>query len=145
MLTSMSVVTPIKRNCTVRLLPSVIEQETSFFQKIQILDKSFCCNEDKNESVCFSSTVRLIQRENTAFAIRPLFPGSQKHVPLQFQSCVKTLIGNTVPFHKKIGQGRVFFECWLPYLSLHWLVKHYCQVTSQQEAASSLYFLKLKT
>ena len=60
MLTSMSVVTPIKRNCTVRLLPSVIEQETSFFQKIQILDKSFCCNEDKNESVCFSSTVRLI-------------------------------------------------------------------------------------
>ena len=34
------------------------------------------------------------------------------------ESCVKTLLGCTVRFHEKRGQGRVFCECRLPYLLL---------------------------
>ena len=46
---------------------------------------------------------------------------------------------HSVPFHEKRGQGRVFCECWLPYLSLPWLVNLSCQRTSQEEVASSLF------
>ena len=41
-----------------------------------------------------------------------------KQVSLQFQSCVKMLLRHTVQFHEKRSWGRVFRECWLPYLSL---------------------------
>ena len=47
--------------------------------------------------------------------------GSQKHVSLRFQSSVKTLLWNDVPFLEKRRQGTVFYGCWLPYLLLLWL------------------------
>ena len=47
--------------------------------------------------------------------------GSQKHVSLHFQSSVKTLLWNDVPFLEKRRQGTVFYGCWPPYLLLLWL------------------------
>ena len=43
-----------------------------------------------------------------------------KHVFLTFQSFVMANLRTSVPFHEKSGQGRVFFECCLPYLLLPW-------------------------
>ena len=69
----------------------------------------------KNESVCFSGrleTENILppQDENIAFIISADFPSSQNHVSWLFQSCVKTHLGDTVPFHEKIFQERVFCE-----------------------------------
>ena len=73
-----------------------------------------CCNEDKNEPVCFSgmaaATTQCSLRENTSFAIRPQYSGSHKCAYLQFQSYLTTFLGHTVPFQEKTGHGRVFFE-----------------------------------
>ena len=85
-----------------------------------------CCNEEKNEPVCFSgrSEAANLQHslvENTGFAIRPKFTSLQRHVSLQFQSCVKTIPWHYVPFHEKGGQGKLFCECWMSYLLLPWL------------------------
>lgn len=59
--------------------------------------------------------------ENTAFSFRSQFQGSQKHVSLPIQSCVRTYLGHTIPFREKRSQGTVFCECWLPHLLLPWL------------------------
>ena len=80
--------------------------------KVQRLGRTCCCNEEKNQLVSFpgcseASSIQLSQRENTSFANRPQFPGSQKYVSLQFQICVNILAGHNVPFHEKRGQGRV--------------------------------------
>ena len=84
------------------------------------LDQNCCCNEERNECVCFSgrsgAAIELPKVENTAFTIRSQFPCSQKHVSWLPQSCAKTHLGYTVPFYEKISQGRVFFDCWLLYL-----------------------------
>ena len=85
-----------------------------------------CCNEEKNEPVCVSgrSEATNLQHslvENTGFAIRPKFTSLQRHVSLQFQSCVKTIPWHYVPFHEKGGQGKLFCECWMSYLLLPWL------------------------
>ena len=48
-------------------------------------------------------------RKILLFSIRSPFTGSQNGVFLQFQSCVKTILGHAVPCHEKKGQGRVFF------------------------------------
>ena len=52
----------------------------------------------------------------------------------------------TIPWEKRSGEsvlwvltGRVFCECWLPYLLLPWLVNLSCQRTSQEQVASSLF------
>ena len=58
-----------------------------------------------------AAIIALPQVENIAFTIRAQFPGSQKNVSLNFESFVKTHLGNTVPYHEKSGQGRVFREC----------------------------------
>ena len=68
-----------------------------------------------------AANIHLPKVENTAFTIRAQFPGSQKNVSLNFESFVKTHLGNTVLFHDKTRQGTVFFETWLPYLLLLWL------------------------
>ena len=39
----------------------------------------------------------------------------QKHVFLQFQSYVRTLLGHIAPFLEKRCKGGVFCECWLTY------------------------------
>ena len=81
-----------------------------------------CCNEDKNEPVCFSgmiaATTQCSLRENTSFAIRPQYSGSHKCAYLLFQSYLKTFLGHIVLFQEKTCHGRVFFEYWLPYLLL---------------------------
>ena len=63
----------------------------------------------KNEHCVFLAGLRLhlsrFHRGNTAFTVKSEFPGSQTHVLLQFQNCVKTNLGHTVPFHeKKVGR-----------------------------------------
>ena len=83
------------------------------FQKTQNYDQSCCLNEIKIETVCFSGKFKAVTLqhslgEDTSFAIRPQFPGLQKHVSLQFQSCVKTFLGHTVQIHEKRCQVRVF-------------------------------------
>ena len=74
-----------------------------------------------NEQVCFSgkfeaATIQLLLQEGTSFAISPQIQSSQKKVFVQFQSCIKTLLGHTVQFHGNRGQKIVYLECWLPYL-----------------------------
>ena len=71
-------------------------------------------NEVQNEPECFSvnfkaTTIQVSLGENT-FDIRPRLPGSQKHISLQSQSCVKTLLGHIVPFYEKTCQVRVCCE-----------------------------------
>ena len=81
------------------------------------IDLSCCGNEEKNVAVWgffgrfLPATETLSQGENTAFAIRSQFLGSQKSVSLQFQSCVKTNLGCTVPFYEKRYQGIPVCEC----------------------------------
>ena len=70
----------------------------------------------KSESDCFSGRLETDnilppQVENIVFIIRVKFPNSQNHVSWLFQSCVKTQLGDTVLFHEKIFQERVFCEC----------------------------------
>ena len=105
MLLTISVVTLMRWKCTMKWFPSRNWQAACCFQKIQKLDQ-ICCNEEKNEPVCFSGklkgvTIQLSQWENTSFSIRSQSPDSQKHVSLQFQSCVKRLLGHRVPFLEK--------------------------------------------
>ena len=100
-------------------------QGTCFFQKTQIRDQNCSCNEEENEPVCFSgkfetAAIHLSEEENTDFTIRLQFQVSKKSVSLHFQSCINTHLGHTVPLHGKNNQGRVFCECWLPYLLLPW-------------------------
>ena len=87
---TITVVTLIWWNSTVRWLHSK-KSETSFlFQKTQNHEQSCCCHGKKNEPVCFSgkfntATIQLSVGEILFFfAIQPQFTGSQKHVSLQF-------------------------------------------------------------
>ena len=66
-------------------------------------------------------TIHPSRGENPFFAIRPQYPGSQKHSSLKFQSCVKTVLGHTASLHEKRVQEKVFCECWVSYLLLLWL------------------------
>ena len=75
----------------------------------------------KIEQVCFSgkfeaATIQLLLQKGTSFPISPQIPGSQKHVFVQFQSCIKTLLEHTVQFHENRGQKMVYLEYWLPCL-----------------------------
>ena len=79
---------------TVRWLPSKKSEACFLFQKTQNHDQRRGWNEKENEEVCFSGkyeaeTTQISLGEYTSFAIRPQCPGSQKHVSLQFQSCVR--------------------------------------------------------
>ena len=80
------------------------------------------------------------QSRNTNFAIRPQFTGSQQHVYLPFQSCVKIILGHTVPLHEKRDQWRVFcvdcHTCCYPDK-----VKLYCQMTPSMKWESNSLFL----
>lgn len=64
MLTPITVVTQNKWNCTRRWLPSKKWQIVNFFQKTQIFDQSFYCNEKKNRPVYFSG---LYEAATTSF------------------------------------------------------------------------------
>ena len=59
--------------------------------------------------------------ENIAFTKRAQFAGSKRHVSYLFKKCVKTHLQHSIPFHEERCQRRVFCECWLLYLFLHWL------------------------
>ena len=76
--------------------------------------------------------------KKTSFAIRPQCPGSQKHVSLQFQSFVKTLLGCAEPFHEQRGQGRVF-DVLTSVMLLNQLGETILPDDTQQEVANSLY------
>ena len=61
------------------------------FQKTQNHAQNWCCNENKNEAVCFSGkfktvTIQLSLGENISFAISPQFQDSQKHVSCSFRA-----------------------------------------------------------
>ena len=134
-------------NNTVRWLPCLKSEGACCFHKTPKLYQSYCFNE-KNETVCFSGsfeveTIQLSQWENTSFAIRPQFPGSQNHVSLKFQNCVKTLLGHTVPFHEKTGRGKCWVLTAIPAVTLiQWSSSH---GASQQDVASSPFlFRKIK-
>ena len=120
-----------------------------FLSKTQKFDQSCYWNEEKKEPVCFSgkfnaASIQVSPGENTSFTIRPQFPGSQNHVSLQFQNCVKTFLGHTVPFHEKIGQRKVLFECWLPYLLWHWLREIVVMGLPSKKWQTACFFLKNK-
>ena len=63
-----------------------------------------------------AETIHLSLEENTTFFHQVSIHRSQNGVFLQFQSCVKTILGHTVPCHEKKGQGRVFFGFRMPFL-----------------------------
>ena len=86
--------------------------------------------------------IQLSWGENTAFAIRPQFPSSQKHVSFLFQSCVRKHEGHTVPLHEKRCQVRVFCVCWLPYLLLPWLVETVMSDDFPARMATACFFMK---
>ena len=85
-------------------LPAKIVKLPVDFRKLKNFAKDVVMKK-KNEPVWFfdklkAASLQLLQWENTSFSIRCQFPGSQKHVFLQFQSCAKRLLGNVVPFHE---------------------------------------------
>ena len=95
------------------------------FRKLKIMSK-LLCSEEKHKSVGFfgrfeATFIQLLLVEDNASTERAQFPSSQRHVIWLFKSRVKTHLGNIVPFQESKGQGRVFCECWLPYLLLLWL------------------------
>ena len=92
-----------------------------YFRKFKIITKVLVVMKKKIEQVCFSgkfevATIQLLLHECTSFTIRPQIPGSKKHAFMQFQSCIRTLLGHTVQIHENRGQRTVYLECWLPYL-----------------------------
>jgi len=100
------------------------------FQKTPKFDRS-CCIEEKNEPVCFSGRseagiIQLPKVKNTTFTIRAQFPGSQQHVSWLFQSCVKTHLWHTGPFHEKGCQGSVLWV--LTAISVVTLIRAFCTV-----------------
>ena len=136
-------------NHTVRWLPCLKSEGACCFHKTPKLNQSYCFNE-KNETVCFSGsfeveTIQLSQWENTSFAIRPQFPGSQNHVSLHFQNCVKTLLGHTVPFREKGTVSEESVECWLPYLLWHWLSETVVMGLPSKKWQTAHFFQKNKT
>ena len=75
-----------------------------------MLDQSCCCNKEKNEIACFpcrfeEAIFQLLQGENTSFAKRPQFPGSQKHALLEFLCLVNTPINTVYYFMRKEVRG----------------------------------------
>ena len=68
-----------------------------------------------------AKTIHLSLEENTTFFHQVSTHRSQNGVFLQFQSCVKTILGHTVPCHEKKGQGRVFFGFRMSFLLWLWL------------------------
>ena len=93
-----------------------------FYFRKQNHDESCCCNEENNEPMCFTATLRLQLSSFHSGKILLLpsgpLPRFTKTCLAQFQSCVKTLLGHNVPFHEKGGQKREFCGCWMPYLCL---------------------------
>ena len=103
------------------------------FRKLKYLTKLFIVTKmNQGFSYSFEAvTIHPSRGENPFFAIRPQYPGSQKHSPLKFQSCVKTVLGHTASLHEKRVQEKVFCECWLP------MIRWNCTVRDWQ--ASSLF------
>ena len=84
-------------------------------------------NESLSCSVRFEvATIKLSLGINTGFAIRPQFPGSQKHVSLKFLSCVKTLLKHTVlPWEKRSRESVLWV---LTAISVVTLIRWNCTV-----------------
>ena len=73
-------------------------------------DQSCCCNKEKNEIGCFpcsfeEAIIQLSQGENTSFAIRPQFPGLQKHALLEFLCLINTPINTLYYSMRKEVRG----------------------------------------
>ena len=78
--------------------------------------------------------IQISQRENTSFAIRPQFSGSQMHVSLQIQRCVKPHLGHcTIQWENGSGDSVL---CFLPYLLLPWLGSDDCPARSGKKTVS---------
>ena len=116
---------PDKVKLYCQMTPNMKWQTACFFHKTQIHNQSCCLMKRKMNQCVFLAGLQLqlsrFKRGKSYFGISPQLSVSPKLVSLQFPNCVKTLLGNTMPFHGKIYQGRVFWECWLPYLLLPWL------------------------
>lgn len=87
---------------------SILFQENSNHSKVLVVMK-------KIEQVCFLAVevtfIQLLLHECTSFTIRPQIPGSKKHAFMQFQSCIRTLLGHTVQIRENRGQRTVYLEC----------------------------------
>lgn len=93
MLTAIPVVILIKWYTTFIWLPRQKWKAICFFQKTQKLNQICCCNEEKNEPVCFSdkfnaATIQISMGENTSFDMRLQLLSSQKRMSWMFQNCV---------------------------------------------------------
>ena len=73
-----------------------------FFLKTQKIDQSYCFMMRNMNQGAFLSSLRL--QLSSCYRVKIL-------VLPACESCVKTLLGCTVRFHEKRGQGRVFCEC----------------------------------
>ena len=66
-------------------------------------------------------------RENDSFTIRHQIPSSQKHVSMQFQSCIKTFRTHwTIPYEKQSGESVFWVLSSIPVISLirwYWTVR----------------------
>lgn len=78
--------------------------------------------------------IQISQRENTSFAIRPQFSGSQMHVSLQIQRCVKPHLGHCTIQWENVSGDSVL--CFLPYLLLPWLGSDDCPARSGKKTVS---------
>lgn len=74
----------------------------------------------------WSCNYSLFIGEKHCFSQQVPGPRFTKQVSVQFQSCVKTLLKShwTIPGGRE-GQGRLFGECWLPYLLLPYLGRNW--------------------
>ena len=89
---------------------------TCFFQITEKLEQNCCCNEGKNEPVCFygnfkAENVQLSQVGKYLFFHLAPVPRFTKICSVHSQSDVWVLLGHSVPFDEKRWQGIVFCVC----------------------------------
>lgn len=121
--TAMPFVTLIGWNCTVRCFPTKTWQAACFLQKTNNSFKFFVVIKRKRTHVFVSQVWGCHYPPFTVgntFCHPATILRFTKHVSLTFRSFVMANLRNSVTFHEKSGQGRILFECCLPYLTLPW-------------------------
>lgn len=139
----MPFVTLIGWDCTVRCFPTKMWQAACFLQKTNNYFKIFVVIKRKRTHVFVSQVWGCHYPPFTVgntFCHPATILRFTKHVSLTFQSFVMANLRNSVTFHEKSGQGRILFECCLPYLTLPWLAEMVVSDTcSQKEVGISMF------
>ena len=112
---------------------------TCLFQITEKLEQNCCCNEGKNEPVCFygnfkAENVQLSQVEKYFFFHLAPVPRFTKRCSVHSQSYVWILLGHSVPFYDKNGRSVLCVLTNIPLVTrirssftLRWLPSKKCQ------------------